>query len=176
MKREIEDALSDAIDFAERAHIGQVRPGGEPQMAHIHRVVVRAVYAGAQERLSEGDQQILVCAAALHDVLEDTPCTDGQLAALFGGEVARVVRAVSHVSEEESDELYLSRVHAGGRLAVLVKRCDRLDNLQSLAHAPKKFRDVKLAEVEAALPIWRRIDPQGAPLIEALLRELQARE
>ena len=68
----------------------------------------------------------------------------------------------------------LGRVAAGGRLAILVKRCDRLDNLQSLASTPKNFRETKLAEVEAALPIWRRIDSQGATLIESLLASLRS--
>lgn len=169
----VRKAALNALAFAEEAHAGQIRPGGEPQIHHVVRVVGLALVTGQLESLDDAAFAGLVAAAALHDVLEDTSCTDDVLAAQFGGEVARVVRAVSHVAEEESDETYLSRVHAGGRLAVLVKRCDRLDNLGSLASAPKNFRDVKLAEVEAALPIWRRIDPQGATLIESLLRELQ---
>lgn len=174
MTKKIEEALRNALAFAKRAHAGQMRPGGETQMAHVRRVAERAVALGVAKRLGDEDLRILICSAALHDVLEDTSCTDEDLVTQFGGEVARVVRAVSHVTEEESDDLYLSRVAAGGRLAVLVKRCDRLDNLESLANAEKTFRDVKLAEVEAALPIWRRIDPEGAPEIEKMLRKIQA--
>lgn len=174
----IDSALRDALAFATRAHAGQMRPGGETQMAHVNRVAARAWALGealfVSGRLTHEDFRVLVCAAVLHDVLEDTSRTDNDLAATFGDEVARTVRAVSHVTEEESDEDYLTRVAAGGRLAVMVKRCDRLDNLESLARAPKHFREVKLAEVEAALPIWRRIDPEGAPEIEALLHKIQA--
>lgn len=172
----VRKAALNALAFAEKAHVGQMRPGGEPQIHHVVRVVGLALIVGQLESLDDATFAGLVAAAALHDVLEDTSCSDEDLAAEFGGEVARVVRAVSHVSEEESDELYLSRVAAGGRLAVLVKRCDRLDNLESIARAPKNFREVKLAEVEAALPIWRRIDPDGAIQIESLLRRLQSAE
>ena len=163
----------EALAFAEKAHAGQHRPGGEPQFDHVLRVVGRALLMGPMELLPDEDFAVLVAAAALHDVLEDTPCTEEDLADVFGGEVARVVRALSHVTEEESDELYLSRVAAGGRLAIIVKRCDRLDNLETLALAEDSFRHRKVAEVEAALPIWRRIDPVGAYLIEEALEKLQ---
>jgi len=87
--------------------------------------------------------------------------------------VARIVRAVSHEEEEEPDSVYLRRVAAGGPLAVVVKRSDRLDNLNTLRYAPIGFRERKLAEVRAALPLWQEIDPAGAPMIEALLEEVE---
>ena len=83
------------------------------------------------------------------------------------------MRAVSHVEEEEPDLVYLSRVASGGKLAVLVKRFDRLDNLLSLAKTPAEFRAKKLTEITAALPIWYHIDPEGAPQIEAELKKLR---
>ena len=86
---------------------------------------------------------------------------------------ARIVRAVSHEEEEEPDSVYLRRVAAGGPLAVVFKRSDRLDNLNTLRHAPIRFRERKLAEVRAALPLWQEIDPAGAPMIEALLEEVE---
>jgi (p)ppGpp synthase/HD superfamily hydrolase len=110
--------------------------------------------------------RILVLAGVLHDILEDTPTTDEELRREFGIEVARIVRALSHKEEEEADEVYLSRVANGGRLAVLVKRFDRLDNIRSLAKAPANFRARKLAEIRSALPLWYLIDPEGAREIE----------
>ena len=68
--------------------------------------------------------------------------------------------------EEQADEVYLSRVANGGRNAVLTKRFDRLDNIKALANAPAEFRAMKLAEIRSALPIWYRIDPDGACEIE----------
>lgn len=162
-----------AFDFACERHSGQNRPGGEPQEQHVHRVFGRASVAANKEGLMPYQAYVLLAAAALHDVLEDTKTTRREISRLFGRDVARVVQALTHESEEESDEVYLRRVAAGGRLAVIVKRCDRLDNLNTLRRAPPDFRKRKLAEIRAALPLWHEIDPDGAVLIEELLQEVE---
>lgn len=162
-----------ALAFAQERHKGQTRPGGESQVEHVMRVALRAAQFACDENILGRDAEDLIASALLHDVLEDTDATYHALAEQFGERVARIVRAVSHEEEEEPDEVYLRRVAAGGRLAVIVKRCDRLDNLDTLRHAPPDFRMRKLAEVRASLPIWYEIDPDGAPLIETLLREVE---
>lgn len=162
-----------ALVFAQERHKGQTRPGGESQMDHVIRVAFRAVQFTYDENIPGDDAEDLIMSALLHDVLEDTGTTDNELAEQFGERVAKIVRAVSHEEEEEPDEVYLRRVLAGGRLAVIVKRCDRLDNLNTLRHAPLEFRKCKLAEIRAALSLWHEIDPDGAPLIEELLQEVE---
>ncbi len=160
-----------AIDFAKRVHLGQFRPGGESQIDHLLRVL--KVVSGFVCNLNEDEAIDTVVASVLHDTLEDTDTTDDELAEQFGERVARIVRAVSHEEEDEPDEVYLRRVAAGGRLAVIVKRCDRLDNLNTLRHAPPEFHKRKLAEIRAALPLWHEIDPEGAQEIEGLLEEVE---
>lgn len=162
-----------ALAFAQDKHKGQNRPGGESQMEHVMRVALRATQFACDGDFLGNDAEDLIASALLHDVLEDTEATDAQLADLFGDRVAQIVRAVSHVEEEEPDAVYLRRVAAGGRFAVIVKRCDRLDNLDTLRYAPSEFRARKLAEIRAALPLWYEIDPEGAPLIEQLLEEVE---
>lgn len=162
-----------ACALAYTRHEGQTRPGGESQFAHVLRVAQSAARFACSEHLSYEDAEDVVASALLHDVLEDTDTTDDELAEQFGERVARIVRAVSHEEEEEPDGVYLCRVAAGGRFAVIVKRCDRLDNLNTLRHAPLEFRSTKLAEVRVALPLWYEIDPDGAPLIEELLEEIE---
>lgn len=165
--------IIEAIEFASNRHSGQVRPGGESQMAHILRVAREvAGYAEARHLTDTDYADILVVSAILHDVLEDTATTDSELAEKFGGEVARTVRALSHVCEEESDEVYLARVAWSGTVAIVVKRFDRLDNLRGLANMPAEFRECKLAEVRAALPIWREIDPEGAVEIKREVKKI----
>ena len=164
--------IINALAFARVQHMGQTRPGGESQLEHVMRVALRSTQFACEEGFGS-DAEDLIASALLHDVLEDTNATDVELAERFGVRVARIVRAVSHVEEEEADEVYLRRVFAGGRLAVMVKRSDRLDNLDTLRHAPREFRSIKLAEVRAALPLWHEIDPDGAPLIEKLLEEVE---
>lgn len=174
--------VAEAVAFAGLVHDGQKRPGGESQYDHLMRVAeIASRFADhyqqddvpADLRISDEEATDLITAAVLHDVLEDTDTTDDELAEQFGERVAKVVRAVSHDEGEEPDEVYLRRVAAGGRLAVIVKRCDRLDNLNTLRHAPLEFRKRKLAEIRAALPLWHEIDPDGAPLIEELLQEVE---
>jgi (p)ppGpp synthase/HD superfamily hydrolase len=162
-----------AFAFAQERHKGQTRPGGESQVEHLSRVALRAAQFACDENFLGSDAEDLIASALLHDVLEDTGATDAELADQFGERVARIVRVVSHEEEEEPDEVYLRRVAAGGRLAVIVKRSDRLENLTTLRHAPPDFRKRKLAEIRAALPIWYEIDPDGAPLIEELLTEVE---
>lgn len=162
-----------ALAFASERHKGQTRPGGESQMEHAMRVALRAAQFSCDKNFLSSDAENLIASALLHDVLEDTDTTDAELAEQFGERVARIVRAVSHEEEEEPDEVYLRRVAAGGQLAVIVKRSDRLDNLNTLRRAPHEFRKRKLAEIRAALPLWHEIDPDGAPLIEELLQEVE---
>lgn len=159
--------ILEAIEFVSNRHAGQVRPGGESQLAHVLRVA-KAVVGYAEERHpGEADQaDTLVMSAILHDVLEDTSATDSELAERFGGEVARTVRALSHVCEDEPDEDYLARVAWGGTVAIVVKRFDRLDNFRGLANMSADFRERKLKEIRAALPVWREIDREGAMEIE----------
>ncbi len=157
------------VEFAIEKHAGQNRPGGELQMDHLIRVAVReAEYAKEHDVPFD----MLVVSALLHDVREDTPATADEIKNKFGNEVAEIVQAVSHEYEEEPDEIYLQRVAKGGKLATLVKRFDRLDNLESLRNTSVEFRSKKIQEVQNALPIWREIDPEGAKQIENILEKL----
>lgn len=158
------ETVRKAIELALDRHSGQLRIDGEPYVNHVLRVGA----ATAEFALKKMPEQfgILVPAAILHDILEDTPTTDEELREQFGQEVARIVRALSHEQEEESDEIYLTRVVRGGKLALLIKRFDCLDNIACLAKAPENFRAQKMAERKASLPIWERIDPEGATAIK----------
>lgn len=182
MLKDMDPKIAKAIAFAAAAHEGQKRPGGESQYDHCMRVgEIASRFAECYQqddvsvdlRISAEEAIDLIVAAVLHDVLEDTAVTDVQLVEQFGERPARIVRAVSHEDEEEPDEVYLHRVLAGGRLSVIVKRSDRLDNLSTLRYAPHEFRQRKLMEVRASLPLWYEIDPEGAPLIEDLLVEVE---
>ena len=159
--------ILEAIEFASKRHEGQLRQGVEAQMTHVFRVT-RAVaeYLTTHGLENSCGASTFVISAILHDMLEDTPTTDAELAERFGSEVAQIVRSLSHESEEESDEVYLQRVADGGMVAIIVKRCDRLDNLRTLVNTSPKFRERKLSEIRAALPIWQEVDQEGAVEIE----------
>ncbi len=168
--------ISRARQFARRVHNRQMRLDGESQFAHCERVATIVIGLLAEFHHPVRDDEVVedvVAAALLHDTLEDTETTDEELAGHFGERVARIVRAVSHEQEEEPDEVYLSRVAAGGREALLVKLADRLDNTRTLVRAPREFRERKLAEIRAALPIWERMFLESVPLIRKAIKEVE---
>jgi guanosine-3',5'-bis(diphosphate) 3'-pyrophosphohydrolase len=77
-----------ALRFAERAHRGQQRKGGdEPYVLHAITVAMLLAANGAGEDL--------LCAAYLHDTVEDVGVDLDEIASSFGDEVADLVRAVT---------------------------------------------------------------------------------
>src|SRR5256885_6651240 len=92
--------LDDAIQFARRAHEGQLDKSGRPYIGHPLRVMGRV----------RGDRARMV--AVLHDVVEDTGVTTEDLAR--AGCPADVLRAVEAISKRpgEDPEVYLARVAA----------------------------------------------------------------
>src|SRR3954469_16813155 len=76
-----------AYDFAERAHRGQCRASGEPYISHP--VAVANIVAGL------GGSRTTVCAALLHDTIEDTGMHVGQLRSEFGPRIATMVEDVT---------------------------------------------------------------------------------
>jgi len=163
-----------AMAMAVSRHKEQHREGGEMYAYHVLRVGTRAAQYAKTQKLE--NPEILIKAATLHDILEDTPTSKEEIEQKFGKEILEIVKAVSHRDEDEPDEEYLNRVAAGGNLAVLVKRFDRLENLNDLVKAPKEFHLRKLRELEQAMPIWQRIDPEGAVEIERITREMLLKE
>ena len=107
--------LEQALELAELHHRGQVDKAGQPYIGHIRRVV--GAVDSPEEKL----------AAALHDLLEDTPVTAADL--LSRGctpEIVRVVEALTR-REDESYEDFVRRA-AQDPIARVVKRADVADN------------------------------------------------
>ena len=80
---------------------------------------------------------LIIQAALLHDVLEDTQTERGELVSEFGDEVAAVVKALtkskdSNLTKSEKMADSLDRIVTVGKPAAIVKMCDRITNLQPL--------------------------------------------
>ena len=88
-----------AFVVARDAHEGQTRSSGEPYITHPVAV------AGIIAEMKLDHEAVM--AALLHDVIEDTPYTEEQLAAEFGKNVAEIVQGVSipHSPRSTSGEL-----------------------------------------------------------------------
>ena len=107
--------LDQAMELAELHHSGQVDKAGQPYIGHIRRVV--GAVDTSEEKL----------AAALHDLLEDTPVTAADLlTAGCSPEIVRVVEALTR-EDDESYEDFVRRA-AQDPIARVVKRADVADN------------------------------------------------
>ena len=141
-QREI-DQVRRAYDVAEAAHRGQLRDEGTPYIVHPVRVAVSLV-----DELEIYSPK-LVSSALLHDVIEDSPTTREEIAAMFGEEVGQLVWLLTKF-EDVSLADYLAAIEEAAETgAPLVKLCDRLDNLRFLVHSPradKKQRYIRTTE------------------------------
>ncbi|MGR6915116.1 HD domain-containing protein [[Actinomadura] parvosata] len=126
-------SLRDAVAFAGRRHGAQQRPTGRPYVEHLLEALEVAVCGAGLS-----DRDVLV-ATVLHDVLEDTPCTEGEVARRFGPEVAALVRWVTKPGGG-SKAGYLASLAKAPPRAVLVKLSDRVSNVQELHRMPWRFQ------------------------------------
>jgi GTP pyrophosphokinase len=119
--------------YAARMHQGQLRKSGDPYFAHP----VSVADIIAQLHLDTAS----VCAALLHDVLEDTRATPDDLAKEFGTEIAFLVEGVTKLGklsfgsrEDRQAESFRKMLLAMSRdiRVLLVKLADRLDNMRTL--------------------------------------------
>ena len=124
--------MQKAFNFAREAHRDQTRKSGEPYI--IHPIAVAMIIAN---ELQLGAAP--VCAAFLHDVVEDTPCTDEKIQQLFGEDVAFLVRVVTKKKKNrykmskqlDNFKQMLDSMHYDIR-AILIKLADRLHNMRTL--------------------------------------------
>lgn len=123
--------VGEAFEFAREAHAGQTRDEGTPYIVHPVRVAATLVIELCLYTPR------LVCAALLHDVIEDSSTSRAQIAQTFGEEIAEVVWLLTKFDEVTLAE-YLSAIEAKGETgAPIVKLCDRLDNLRFLTCSPR---------------------------------------
>jgi len=159
-----------AYQTAEAAHKGQLRDEGTPYILHPLRVAVSLV-----DELEVYSPK-LVCSALLHDVIEDSPSTREDIAALFGEDVALIVWLLTKFEDVTLAD-YLAAIEAAGETgAPLVKLCDRLDNLRFLAHSPradKRERYIRTTEAYY-LPMAKRINPYLHDELSRSLDEVRA--
>jgi len=122
-----------AYRYSELAHREQTRRSGEPYFVHPARV------AGIITELKLDTASI--CAALLHDVVEDTLSTVDDIRQDFGDEIASIVDGVTKLGKidfsnrvDRQAESFRKMVvaMARDRRVLLIKLCDRLDNMRSL--------------------------------------------
>lgn len=122
----------DAFKVAEEAHRGQVDRAGEPYI--LHPVYV----ANLAYRLTKDqeDWEYYVCAALLHDTVEDTKVTPEDLEERFPKEVTDAVRLLTHNPRQSYLDYVRSIRKSGNSVALMVKFCDLIHN-SNLSRLPK---------------------------------------
>ncbi len=141
-----------AYNYAVEHHGDQKRRSGEPYI--IHPINVAYILAGV------GLDEATICAALLHDVVEDTDVTDEDLRRDFGDEIADMVAGVTKLGtmqfstvEEQQVEDYRKMFLAMGKdiRVIIIKLADRLHNMRTL-----KFlkRDRQIANAKETMEIY----------------------
>jgi len=157
--------VSKAYLTAESCHRGQLRKSGDPYITHPLAVALILVGMGA-------DDQTL-CAGLLHDVLHDTACTEAELQAEFGLDIAGLVRQASGLNPTDDQGAAAMTAMAAGdgdKRVLLIKIADRLHNLRTVGHLPAARQvDSSLQTLQVQVPIARAL---GA---DAIGRELADR-
>ena len=128
------EIIDKAFNFAREAHKGVRRLSGEPYI--MHPIAVAQI---ACEEIGLGSTSI--CAALLHDVVEDTDYTVEDIANIFGPKIAQIVDGLTKISggifgdkasaQAESFKKLLLTMSDDIRV-ILIKISDRLHNMRTL--------------------------------------------
>ena len=132
------DIITKAFNFARQAHKGVRRLSGEPYIMHPIAVALIAC-----EEMGLGSTSI--CAALLHDVVEDTDYTVDDIENIFGTKIAQIVDGLTKISggifgdkasaQAENFKKLLLTMSDDIRV-ILIKICDRLHNMRTLVSQP----------------------------------------
>ena len=145
-----------AFEFANEAHQGVRRRSGEPYILHpiaVAKIVVDEIGLGCKS----------ICAALLHDVVEDTDFTVEDIQRLFGDKIASLVEGLTKIKtaldndnknksqsnhrslQAENFRRILVTLNDDVRI-VLIKLADRLHNVRTIQFMPEYKRDKILSE------------------------------
>jgi len=122
-----------AYDFTAKVHRGQKRLSGEPYL--IHPMAVAGIITDLKLDVPS------IVGGLLHDTVEDTLTTLGEVESLFGGEIAKLVDGVTKLSrvnfsshEEKQAENFRKMILAMAKdvRVILIKLADRTHNLGHL--------------------------------------------
>ncbi len=168
------DMIKKAYNFAAEAHLGAIRKSGEPYIQHPLNVanILTTVYADAAT----------ICAALLHDTVEDTNVTLDDITANFGAEVSLLVNGVTKINkinfstENEATIAYHRKIFVGlseDVRVIILKLADRLHNMRTLwALSEERQKNNARETLEILTPIAHRL---GIHKLKSELEDLSLR-
>jgi GTP diphosphokinase / guanosine-3',5'-bis(diphosphate) 3'-diphosphatase len=151
--------IKKAYDFSLKYHEGQSRASGDPYL--VHPLEVALVLAEMKM------DPVAVAAGLLHDSVEDTSVTIGDIGKEFGEQVAHIVEGVTKISkidfatreEQQSENLRKMMLAMVDDIrVVLIKLADRLHNMRTLEHlSPERQNKIAQETLEIYAPIAHRL-------------------
>ena len=151
------EVIERAFSTAERLHVNQTRKSGDPYITHPLAVTTILAELGMDVPT--------LCAALLHDTVEDTPYTLAQLRRDFGDEVALLVDGVTKLDKvkygdsAQAETIRKMIVAMSRDIRVLViKLADRLHNMRTLRHLRQdKQESIARETLEIFAPLAHRL-------------------
>lgn len=151
--------LRDAYHFSREAHCSQKRSEGSPYIKHP--LAVASILANMKMDVPS------IAAGLLHDTIEDTPTTIGDIKGIFGDEIAFIVESLTKLSKvefktkkEEQAENFRKMLLAMSEdvRVILIKFADRLHNMRTLQHLPEsKQQRIATETIEIYAPLANRL-------------------
>ena len=152
-----------AFEFANEAHRNVRRRSGEPYILHpiaVARIVVQEIGLGCKS----------ICAALLHDVVEDTEYTADDIRKVFGSKIASLVDGLTKIKsaldndnlkevpsaqsmQAENFKRILLTLNDDVRI-VLIKLADRLHNIRTIGFIPEYNREKSRWSTAVSTPSW----------------------
>lgn len=170
-RRKVE-IITKAFHLAKEAHKGARRRSGEPYIMHplaVARIVCSEIGLGSTS----------ICAALLHDVVEDTDYTVEDIKKIFGDKIAEIVDGLTKISSGMFGDQVSSQAENFRKLlltmaddirVILVKIADRLHNMRTLGSmAPAKRHKIAGETMYIYAPLAHRL---GLFAIKTELEEL----
>ncbi len=156
--------IRSAYEYAARLHEGQFRKSGDPYISHP--IAVAEIVA------SLGLDTDSICAAFLHDTVEDCPDRTSieDVRASFGAEVAMLVDGLTkmaNINIEDKEEAHMENIRkmllamSKDIRVIFIKLCDRLHNMRTLsAKRESKQRTTALETMNVYAPLAHRLGMQ----------------
>lgn len=159
IKEEDLDRIQRAYEFADRAHLGQLRKSGEQYI--LHPLAVADIVVSMQMDV------LSIIAALLHDVVEDTTVSLEEIETHFGSECALLVDGLTKLErikfrskEEQQNENYRKMFIAMAQdiRVIVIKLADRLHNMRTLKYQSEESqRRIAYETLEIFCPIADRL-------------------
>ena len=159
LKPNQELTLTKAIHFAAEAHITQFRKSGEPYITHP--ITVATILATLKFDINT------LCAAVLHDTIEDTYVTEVDLKKQFNKTVAYLVQAVTKLDKLKFRDLHEAQAETFVKMlfamsqdvrVIIIKLADRLHNMRTIAAMSESSRRrIAKETLEVYAPIAERL-------------------